>query len=59
MERAQQVEIVAQAIRNAFGVRSNRPFVKPRPWDALPDKVRDEFRHEAAAAIEAYESAGR
>lgn len=56
MTREKQIEIVAQAIRNAFGVRSNRRGAEPREWSDLPEQVRVEFRHEARAAIEAYES---
>lgn len=54
MPRPEQIEIVATAIRRAFELRVKRP--KPRPWHLLPEDVREAFRIEALAAIEAYES---
>lgn len=54
MTREQQIDIVAIAIRAAWLIRENRP--KPREWDDVPDKVREEFRREARAAINAYEA---
>lgn len=59
MTREQQIETVAQAIRTAWGARSNRPYTKPREWDDLPEQVRADFRKEARAAIEAYEPVSR
>jgi hypothetical protein len=53
MTREQQVDIVAQAIRRAFEQRTNRPrFSK---WDKVGEELREAFRFEARAAIEAYE----
>lgn len=54
MATSQQIETVAQAIRQAWGARN--PLRKPRAWDALPEQVREDFRREARAAIAAYES---
>ena len=49
-----RTEIVARAIRRAFEIRVKRP--KVMDWDLLPEDVREGFRFEARAAIEAYES---
>lgn len=54
MTRAQQIEVVAQAIRKVWNARVSLP--KPREWSALPKQVRRAYREEAAAAIDAYEA---
>lgn len=53
MTRADQVDTVAQAIRAAFLRRQGGTM--PRPWAAIPEQLRESFRLEAVAAIEAYE----
>jgi hypothetical protein len=53
MTREQQVDIVAQSIRLAFLRRQGGKG--GREWTAVPDNVREAFRLEARAAIEAYE----
>lgn len=49
-----QIEIVAQAIRRAFETRTKH--TKHANWQHLGEQVREGFRIEARAAIEAYES---
>lgn len=51
MPTERQIEAAAQAIREVFGNRSGRGA----PWSALPAKVKEDYRAEARAAIEAYE----
>lgn len=49
-----QVEVVAQTIRRAFETRTKH--TKHANWQKLGEEVREGFRIEARAAIEAYES---
>lgn len=56
MTRDEQIEIVAQAIRNSFIRRIKDSGSYARPWPMLPDGLRKQFTDEAKAAIEAYES---
>jgi hypothetical protein len=46
-----EIEIVAMAIREAFGNRSGRGC----DWDKLKPQLRDQYRAEAKAAITALE----
>lgn len=54
MTRDEQVELVARAIRRAFEARTKH--TKHANWGMLGETVREGFRIEARAAIEAYES---
>ncbi len=49
MATPEQIEAAARAIRDVVANRSGRG----RKWDALPDRVRDEYRAEAKAALAA------
>jgi hypothetical protein len=51
----QMIETGAMALREQFGNRSGfvRGFCRPLPWDALPPTLRDSYRGEARAALEA------
>lgn len=53
MTRDEQVDVVAQAIRRAFETRTKH--AKHANWQKLGEQVREGFRFEARAAIEAYE----
>lgn len=55
MPTAAQVDLVAQAIRRAFLRKQGGKA--SREWEAVPEQVRESFRLEAAAAIDAYERA--
>ena len=45
----EMIEAAAQAIRDVVAGRS----AFPRPWNALPPALRDEYRAEAIAALSA------
>lgn len=44
-----QIEVAAMAIREQFADRSGRG----RDWNALPERVKDDYRAEAKAALKA------
>lgn len=54
MATEQQIETVAKAIRLAF--LRQQGGVRTRDWKDIPEKLRESFKLEAAAAIEAYET---
>ena len=47
-----QIEAAAQAIRDRVAGRG----FKPKPWHALPKTLRQSYREEAIAALEAAEA---
>jgi hypothetical protein len=50
----EQVEAAAMAIREVFGNRSGRGA----PWHNLPERIRQEYRNEARAALTAAAAVG-
>jgi hypothetical protein len=49
----EEVEIGAQALRATVGARGNNP----RPWAALPERLKADYREEARAVLEAVRAA--
>jgi len=52
----EQIEAAAQAIRNAFAnrvVNSATGRRAAKAWETLPERIKDEYRSEAKAALEA------
>jgi hypothetical protein len=46
---SQMIEVMAMAIQTEFGNRSG----KGKPWHRLTEKIRDDYRSEARAALNA------
>jgi len=49
----QMIEAAARAIREQAAARSTHRWSMPRPWHALPDKLKDDYRAEALVALDA------
>ena len=49
-----EVEIGAQALRAVVGARGNNP----RPWAALPERLKECYREEARAVLVAVRAMG-
>ncbi len=49
----EMIEAAAQAIREQAAARSIHRYSLPRPWNALPDTLKANYRAEAAAALHA------
>lgn len=56
MTNAETIDAVAQAIRDVVARRIGPREGKGKPWDNLPAALREEYRAEALAAIEAYKA---